>query len=183
MSTMRIATKLSDDVQIGKNGFDCGNSTINEQIRESYYSTLLQHMYAYKITMDDRVVGDYMLHFQSVIISALPGELADRFSDMTHGLCYALCLKYIAIDKPYQNRRIGQRALLLIIANAQNLSKNWPIRFLTIDALAEKVGWYTKNGFKAFGSSADDGPTIKMYLDLHNDPERLERYCNKQLEA
>lgn len=51
IKTKKVQCDLSDS------SFNCGVAGINRMIRESYYPTLLQHMYAYEIIVNDIIVG------------------------------------------------------------------------------------------------------------------------------
>ena len=58
IKTKKVQCDLSDS------SFNCGVAGINRMIRESYYPTLLQHMYAYEIIVNDIIVGYYMIEFR-----------------------------------------------------------------------------------------------------------------------
>lgn len=149
-------------------------------IRESYYPTLLQHMYAYEIIVNDIIVGYYMIEFRRIYLaeSGLEEKIGEYISDLAD-TCYALNLRYIAVGSEYQHRGIGSLMLKLIIKQTNELCKNWPIRLITLDALPEKVEWYKSNGFLPFRKNCEKNAKgeVPMFFDCLLDEKLLEEYC------
>ena len=180
MAELKI-TKLQSDV-LTKN-FDCGNTTINNLILESYYPTLLQHAYAFEVSSKENTVGYYMINFKKIKLDSCPEDISDYTSTM-YDNCTSINIKYISVSSVYQGYGLGSGIMNHIIRNVQNLSKNWPIRLITLDALKEKYEWYKRLGFKPFFNNDDDmdeSPTVLMYIDCLIDPVSLHTYCNSGL--
>ena len=57
--------------------FDCGNSTINQYIKNSYFPVLTQQAYAYSVLCKDNTVGYYMVMFREIDIHDFPDEISD----------------------------------------------------------------------------------------------------------
>ncbi len=93
-----VIKKLNHDVP--SHGFDCGNSSINRQIQESYFPTLLQYSYAYEVSLSGQVVGYYMIKFRTINLEKAPPEIGEFESSIVHD-CSALHISYIAVDKKY----------------------------------------------------------------------------------
>jgi GNAT superfamily N-acetyltransferase len=174
IKTKKVQCDLSDS------SFNCGVAGINRMIRESYYPTLLQHMYAYEIIVNDIIVGYYMIEFRRIYLaeSGLEEKIGEYISDLADA-CYALNLRYIAVGSEYQHRGIGSLMLKLIIKQTNELCKNWPIRLITLDALPEKVEWYKSNGFLPFRKNCAKNAKgeVPMFFDCLLDEKLLEEYC------
>lgn len=52
------------DREVNRERFTCGVESIDDMVYRSYYTTLLQHAYAYVISANDIVLGYYMLNFK-----------------------------------------------------------------------------------------------------------------------
>ena len=55
--------KIESDIS---KSFDCGNSSINSLVYESYYPTILQHAYAFEVRVDERITGYFMCRFSTI---------------------------------------------------------------------------------------------------------------------
>ena len=161
-------------------GFDCGNSSINELIANCFYRNMLRQSLIYKVC-----VGTHRVGFYSVSILSISFE----HSDSPLSECYdktpffgAIILDFIAVDKRVHNQNIGSDILTYVVQNAKDLYRKWPIRVLVLDALRERVPWYLKRGFDLFNESdlKTDSETIRLYLDLMPDQEKtyLDEYVS-----
>lgn len=154
------------------NHFDCGNGSINDKIKDGYYTTLLKHGYAYEICLNDMVIGHYMFRIVPLLYD----------SDYKIGSeipCYsAIKLEYLAIDQKYQRAGNGTKVLKYIIHMAKQYSEQMPIRFLSIDALTEKVEWYIECGFQMYGQDnrGSESITVPMFMDFC-DMDTVMEYC------
>ena len=146
-------------------GFECGNPSIERQIEESYFPTILKQAYGHKIVIDYHVVGYYMLYFKEVKLEDIEQIMGDEYSSGTLDRYVALHIGYIAIDKRFQKKGIGKRVLGAILAELMALSKKYPIRLITGDALLQYHEFYCKMGFCDFPGKKNDGITIPMYID------------------
>lgn len=166
---------LQEDIKSGK--FDCGVESINKYVVDSFYATLLQHGYAYQILYNNIVVGYYMITLNHVELEECP----ETISDYTSGLCdflYCVEIKYLAIEKCYQHRKIGTNVLPSIIKSIKDYTSIIPIRLITIDARSELVEWYKKFGFIEFPNNPEwqEGYTRKMYIDCMMHKKELKEY-------
>lgn len=158
--------KISSDVVLGS--FDCGNQSINNLISQSYYPTLLHQGHAFCVHYNGQVIAYYMLSIIAFNIDKCPPDVKEylehSIKNSFNKHFAAVHIQYLAVDKQYQKYGIGTQLLKRIIKSTQALCKQWPIRFITLDALDDKVPWYRKNGFKEFGFGDTDHATT-MYLD------------------
>jgi len=170
-----VIQKLKYDVQSGS--FDCGNESINRLIQESYFPTLLQYSYAYEVSVSGQVVGYYMIKVKSVKLEKAPSEIREYESSIVHDCC-ALHISYVAVDKKYQNKKIGTYILKCIVAQTLNICQKFPITIITLDALKDRYDWYKKRGFVAFDENELETmeTTIPMYVNCILDKEAVNNY-------
>ncbi len=171
--------RVTKDVR--SQSFDCGVDSINEYVRDSYYPSIAQHAYAYKITGNGRTLGYIQYLFRDIELDYFPDEISDIDPGIKENTLSALHIRFIAIDSRYQKNHIGTAALETIIRRAEQLADNWPIRLITIDARADLVGWYEKEGFKKMkeNTPGQDGVTIAMYYDCMKFSEELIEYMQE----
>ena len=171
--------KVTQDVE--NCGFDCGISSINEYVENSYYPAITQDAYAYSISYDKKIIGYYQIMFREVQFDDLPDELSELDPCIKPSCVSAVHLRFIAIDKKYQGHDIGTTVLKIIINDVLDLAERWPIRILTIDAERELIDWYTDLGFKNMvrNTPGQDGTTVAMYFDCMKYPDELDAYFNQ----
>ena len=171
-------TVLQDDVHQGE--FDCGVQSINDMIVNSYFVTLLQHCYAYKVTSDDQLLGYCMVMLQNVDISKFPQEQFEEFDPTFCEVLPTMYIKYLAIEESIQRNGIGTIVLEGLIQMIRKYAEKLPIRVITIDAMNHLVNWYSKEGFKRMpkNKAGQEGTTTYMYLDCLKNPEKLAEYIS-----
>lgn len=172
--------KLGSDISEGM--FNCGNPTINRQIQESYFPTILQHAYAYQVVISGRVVAYYMIKLRTVKLSDAPEEIKDYSSSLISD-CGAVHIKYIAVATEYQKQSIGTNVLKAIIMQVSRMCQQLPITILTLDALTDKYEWYKKNGFSAFNEKELEKceNTIPMYMNCILDMNAVYNYSDSMV--
>lgn len=171
---------LRQDVERGD--FDCGIESINEYVFQSYWATLLQHGYAYQIEYSNRILGYYMITMNHVLLEECDEKIAEYTSGLSDFI-YTIEIKYLAIGKQYQGKKIGTEALKTIIKSIKDFLYQIPFRLITIDARNDYVKWYERFGFVKcpVNSAGQDGYTTKMYLDCLKDIEKLKKYQDMQI--
>ena len=96
----------------------------------------------------------------------------------------AVHIHFIAINKKFQGNKIGTSVVKTIIKQVKQLSKDWPIRVITLDAIEMRdeernpVKWYTNLGFERLTRNrvGQEGVTVPMYYDCMNFADDLLRY-------
>lgn len=176
-----MATLIFDKVQkdVENTSFDCGIQSINGDVRESYYYLITQQAYTYSVKAENgRVLGFYQIHFREITIEDFPEEISDYQTGAKHNTIAALHIRFIAVDKNIQKKRIGNSILQTIIMDIKKMSKVWPVRVITLDARTELVHWYEKCGFRKMvkNTEGQDGVTVAMFLDCMHYSEALEEY-------
>lgn len=162
--------------------FDCGNDSINQYVRDSYFATLLQQCYAYEIVYRSFVVGYYMITFRNVAFSDCTSEISDYQIGSFKEFIPTLYINYLAVGKDYQKNNIGTKTLEKIITEARQWSDFLPIRLVTINAVPDKVEWYKKMGFAEMGKDIDNVNKY-MYIDLIKNKKQLDDYCDEKIKS
>ena len=160
--------------------FDCGNATINEYVENSYFATLSQQCYAYKIVYRAFIVGYYMITLRNVALSDCTSDISDYQAGEFGDFIPSLYINYLAVGKKYQKLKIGTKTLEKIINETRQLTDVLPIRFITINAVPDKIEWYKKIGFQEMGKDIDNINKY-MYIDLIKDKQKLVDYCDEKL--
>lgn len=168
--------------------FDCGNISINNYIKESYYPLITQQAYTYSI-MDGKtnsLLGFCQFMFREIQITKFPDDISEYFDEIKEEIT-AVHIRFIAIDCQYQKKHLGTAVMKSIIKHVKKLSRDWPIRVITIDSVIlndqenNLVKWYKSLGFKELMSNTpgQDGVTVAMYFDCMNFSDELKAYVNK----
>ncbi len=156
----KITTSIEED-------FSCGNTAIDQMLKDSLYLTALRRCYAYQVTADKVTLGYYMIELKRFRLEIFDPPLEDysvgHYEDM-----YAMHIEYIAIKRECQRNKIGSGVLKYIIATIQELSVACPFRLLTVSALYNLVHWYESFGFKVVHKYEDkqNPETVLMVRDM-----------------
>ena len=166
---------LREDVTDG--AFNCGVTSINQYVVNSFMATLLQHGYAYQITYKNVTLGYYMIMFNHIKLEDCPEVISDYTSGLSDFL-YSVEIKYLAIDQKFQRKKIGTAVLPIIIKSIKDYTLLFPIRLITIDARDDLIEWYKSFGFVEFPQNQEwqGGYTTKMYIDCMIRSKELEEY-------
>lgn len=163
--------------------FSCGVSSIDQMVQNAFLNHILFKTRCFEIKYGDAVVGYYQLSFCK--INAEDSTLCTEGygNDNFYG---ALKIDFIAIRKEFQHTHIGTFILTRIIKEANTLRVLWPVRVVCIEALYERVKWYTDNGFATLHPQTypEEYGTVKMIFDLMSEQEKstLDDYCNRMIE-
>lgn len=160
--------------------FDCGNPAINEYVEHSYAATLSQQCYAYKIVYKSHVVGYYMITLRDVALSYCISDISDYQESDFGEFLPSLYINYLAVGQKFQRNKIGTKTLEKIINETRKMTNVLPIRFITINAVPDKIEWYKKVGFNEMGKDIDNVNKY-MYIDLIRDKQKLVDYYNESL--
>ncbi len=165
--------------------FDCGNPSIQNQIKDSYLASLLREGYAYEIIFqkgsiqEPVVLGYCMIKVVTLQEAQLPEDEVDCYSEVYAGRpreSSAVEITYLAVDQTFQGRHIGSFALKLLMGQIITISQRIPIRYIVVNALKEKVPFYLKFGFQTLGHAAEKSATEFLYFDCLVDRQALDEY-------
>ena len=170
-------------VSLQKRPFDCGVSSINEYVKNSYFPTITQHAYAYSIMHGDVVLGYYQVLFREIEMTDFPDDISECDPGIREKIS-SVHIRFIAVDRGYQNHHIGTSTLKTIIKDVKEFAAHWPIRIITIDAENHLIDWYESIGFIKMrrNTESQDGYTEAMYFDCLNSVDELEDYLNDMWE-
>ncbi len=152
-------------------------------IGEKYGNTTIQ-AYAYCIMSNHIILGYYQILFREIELDDFPDEISEYNADIKEDKISSVHIRYLAIEKKYQNKKIGTNTLQVIIKDIEQFAENWPIRVITIDARNDLVEWYEKQGFKRMRKNTvgQDISTESMYFDCMRFSDELETYLESQYE-
>lgn len=156
----KITTSIEED-------FSCGNTAIDQMLKDSLYLTALRCCYAYQVTADGVTLGYYRIGLKRFPLQIFDPPL-DDYSVGNYQDMYAMHIEYIAIKRECQRNKIGSGVLKYIIATIQELSMACPFRLLTVNALYKLVHWYESFGFKVVHKYEDkqNPETVLMVRDM-----------------
>ena len=139
--------------------FDCGNGTINEMVKNSFFPHLINQQKVFKILFGEQVVAYYAISLSRIQEEGIALEY-NRTPEF--GVIY---LDYIAVDVRFQKKGIGSILLDTIILKGRKLSEIIPARILVLEALQGKEAWYNSRAFITFKDDKANGKQY-MYFDL-----------------
>ncbi len=114
----RVTKNVSEET------FDCGVESINDYVRNSYYPSIAQHAYAYNISGNGKSLGYIQYLFRDVELEYFPDEIADVDPGVKENTLSALHIRFLAIDRRYQNRHIGTAVLEVFIKKVEDKEVN-----------------------------------------------------------
>lgn len=169
---MQYSIEVIDNIRC-LDDFDCGVDSINNFFkRESYFQDISKENKT-KILLgeENNIIGFYTVKFTVTSI--------EKDGDISRKSVFEI--QYLAIDINYQNSHIGSNLLTKIITDLEKLSTEIGGYGILINALADKVSWYSKNGFakiKIHGSN--DIYTVPMLWNLY-DEELVQSYFDEEV--
>ena len=153
--TLSAKTNLKD--------FDCGDSDLNDFIKNDAIKYQLKYLANTTcVFFDNKLVG-----FYSLASDALNLESSEKDTIGKNLRTYpAIKLVRMALDKTHQGAGLGTLIVEIIKGFAVDLNqKGIAIRFITVDAYPQKLGFYTKCGFLP-NHKAKQTHTISMRYDI-----------------
>lgn len=124
--------------------FDSGTAAQNEFLLNSAW----QHQQnGYSVT-DLVYVGGMLAGYVTTVMSELELDRTELPSDAPFSRIGALKLAQMAVDKRFAERGLGTMLIDLVILRGKRLSQSdLGCRYVILDALPEKVGYYERRGF------------------------------------
>lgn len=150
-----------DDVE----SFDCGDQDLNEFIRDDALNQMNAKInVTYLCRYKKRIIGFFTLSADSIKINTDDLE-GFQCKDIPYREFPAVKIGRLGVCKPYQRRGVATNLILLIVGRAFKLSECIGIRYVSVDAYTDLVGFYEKRYFTEF---IHDGKrrTVQMYLDI-----------------
>ena len=167
--------KLGEDDTICQ--FDCGDEDLNDFIITDaplYFKVRLATSYVLEDTENGNVIGYFSLAHDRISLTDFPSNSAyNRFRKQffAQGKMFksypALKICRLATDKKYRGEGIGAMIVNMIIASYRRDNKAG-CRFITVDAYADALPFYYKQGFSPLSKEDENADTRFFYFDLES---------------
>jgi GNAT superfamily N-acetyltransferase len=168
-----LIRRLSQDERISS--FDCGDEDLNDFIlNESalYRQALLAVSYVVEHRQTHQIIGYFSLANDKISLSDFDNKTEfnrfrrKKFVNEKRIKSYpAAKICRLAIDKSMAGKGIGS-FILYFISNYFVFDNKTGCRFLTVDAYAKAIPFYTNNDFQFLNEADKDEHTRLLYLDL-----------------
>lgn len=170
-----ILRRLGEEDVIAK--FDCGDEDLNDFIIGDallYFKVRLATTYVLEDKSTNDTIGYFSLAHDRISLTDFPSNSAyNRFRKQffAQGKMFksypAIKICRLATDQKFRGEGIGTMMVNMIIASYQSDNKAG-CRFVTVDAYADALPFYYKQGFLPL-SKEDEGSTTRLlYFDLEN---------------
>lgn len=144
--------------------FDCGVPELNLYIKEKAGQESKKNISAVYIIHEkekNKIIGYYTLSSYSIELSDLPDKISNKLPQ--YPLIPAILLGRLAVDKNFQNKKIGQHLLIDSLLRSERLSKELGAMAVVVDAKNAQIkSFYKKYNFKPFPQHP-----LKLYLPIN----------------
>lgn len=151
--------------EVDTSSFCIDNASIIRKLEGAYYNHVKKICAVKRIIQNGNTIGYFIIGIKMHV------DKEDEFGSGDENYA-AIYLDLLAIDKQYQGKHYGSIVLSYIIKEAEKISSFTGCRFLLLDALNDKVGFYRQRGFSVY--SKGDITTL-MGIDFR-DKEEMEKY-------
>jgi len=158
-------------------GFDCGDEDLNDFITSDavlYFKVRLATSYVLENKTTKDIIGYFSLAHDRISLTDFPSNSAyNRFRKQffAQGKMFksypALKICRLATDRKYRGESIGTMMVNMIIASYKADNKAG-CRFITVDAYADALPFYYRQGFLPLSKEDEGSPTRLLYFDLEN---------------
>ena len=170
-----ILRRLGENDAVAR--FDCGDDDLNDFIFGDallYYKVRLATTYVLEDKNTKDTIGYFSLAHDRISLTDFPSNSAyNRFRKQffAQGKMFksypALKICRLATDCKYHGEGIGTMMVNMIVASYKSDNKAG-CRFITVDAYADALPFYYKQGFVPLSKEDEDSPTRLLYFDLEN---------------
>ena len=167
--------RLEENDTVSK--FDCGDEDLNDFIFGDamlYFKVRLATSYVLENKNTKDTIGYFSLAHDRISLTDFPSNSAyNRFRKQffAQGKMFksypALKICRLATDKKFRGEGIGTMMVNMIIASYKSDNKAG-CRFITVDAYADALPFYYKQGFLPLSKEDEGSPTRLLYFDLEN---------------
>ena len=157
--------------------FDCGDEDLNDFILTDaplYFRVRLATSYVLEDNITGEAVGYFSLAHDRISLTDFPSNSAyNRFRKQffAQGKMFksypALKICRLATSKSCHGEGIGAMIIKTIIASYRRDNKAG-CRFITVDAYADALPFYLKQGFLPLSKTDEDSDTRLLYFDLES---------------
>ena len=170
-----LLRRLEENDTVSK--FDCGDEDLNDFIFGDamlYFKVRLATSYVLENKNTKDTIGYFSLAHDRISLTDFPSNSAyNRFRKQffAQGKMFksypALKICRLATDKKFRGEGIGTMMVNMIIASYKSDNKAG-CRFITVDAYADALPFYYKQGFLPLSKEDEGSPTRLLYFDLEN---------------
>jgi len=144
--------------------FYCGNSEIDQFLKNSAIAEQEEMLSrTYTAYFDDDIIAFFSLAASSIEVLAI--DITNGIEEFSESVYPAIDIPKLAVTKKFQGKGIGEYILKAAIGKILSISQHIGCRYVTLDSLKDKVGFYKKYGFKIVDIYKDD-EYKKMYLNI-----------------
>jgi GNAT superfamily N-acetyltransferase len=161
ISNIRIVS-LTDGHNL--ESFCCGNTDLdnflkNCAIAEQEYKVSR----TYLTCLHNETIGFFTLSASGIEVLAI--DAVDSVKEFSESIYPAIDIHKLAVTEKFQGRGVGRYALNAAIGKILYVSEHIGCRYITLDSVKNKIGFYRKHGFKIVDIYKDD-EYVKMYLNI-----------------
>lgn len=117
----------------------------------------------YLTCLHNEVIGFFTLSASGIEILAI--DIVDSVKEFPESIYPAIDIHKLAVTEKFQGRGIGKYTLNAAIGKILSVSEHIGCRYVTLDSVKNKIGFYEKYGFKIVDIYKDD-EYVKMYLNI-----------------
>jgi GNAT superfamily N-acetyltransferase len=144
--------------------FCCGNNEIDHFLKNSAIAEQEEMLSrTYLICINNDVIGFFTLSASSIEVLAV--DAIDGIEEFSESIYPAIDLSKLAVTKKFQGKGIGEYTLKAAIGKILSVSEHIGCRYIILDSMNDKVGFYRKYDFKIVDIYKND-EYIKMYLNM-----------------
>lgn len=144
--------------------FCCGNNDIDDFLKNCAIAEQEDKLSrTYLVFLDNGVIGFFSLAASSIEVLAI--DTANGVEQFSESIYPAIDVPKLAVTKKFQGMGIGEYTLKAVIGKVLSVSEDIGCRYITLDSMKDKVGFYKKYGFKIVDIYKDD-EYKKMYLNI-----------------
>lgn len=144
--------------------FCCGNNDLDDFLKNCAIEEQEDKLSrTYLTCLHSNVVGFFTLAASSIEVLAV--DNIDSIEEFSESIYPAIDISKLAIAKKFQGKGIGKYTLNAAIGKILSVSEHIGCRYITLDSVKSKIGFYKKYGFKIVDIYKDD-EYVKMYLNI-----------------
>lgn len=144
--------------------FCCGNDDIDDFLKNCAIIDQEDKLSrTYLVFLRDDMIGFFSLAASSIEILAI--DTTNGIEKFSESVYPAIDISKLAVAKKFQGRGIGEYILKVAIGKILSVSEDIGCRYVILDSVKDKVGFYKKYGFKIVDIYRND-EYKKMYLNM-----------------
>jgi len=152
--------------KINLNDFDCDDSDLNDFIKHDAINYQLKYLaHTTCVFFDNKLVGFYSLSADALNLESSEKKRVGKSVGKRLRTYPAIKLARMAVDKAYKRSGLGSSIVEIIKGFAVDLNqKGIAIRFITVDAYPQVIGFYKHCGF-ILNHKPEKDHTVSMRYD------------------